>query len=805
MKLFGGVHFIDRPAPHNVHRLDLGALPMINAFHHHGIRVDLPYLRNLELDFKSRQSTIEWDIFSSIGHTYQDFNGKIYQPFSITSPDHVSRLLFKHLRIQGSGRVPMVSSEKRETTSDDVLEMYRDKHPAVGMILDHRELAKLLGTYVIPLQLMADTSSRVHTTFSATTAATGRLSSSNPNLQNIPIRTALGKLIRAAFIASTGNVLTSTDLSQIEMRWAAHLSQDPTMMGVFLRDEDVHDRTACEIFGRSLDEITALKKRVKNKEASTAEEAIYKYFTQFERLPSKTIGFGILYGQTAQGLHDSIMLSKDPTWSDEERKRFEDSWTIEKCEALIQRWYQVYNRIKAWMDLQFQRVRRFGMNWDPFGRVRLVPEVYSVHKRIKAEGLRKAGNHPIQCLPASTKVLTSSGYKPIGDFKEGLVWTGRNWAKAKRIRKGGGWIVKVHVDDGACVRCDTAHKFLVYRSPYPEWVNVMDLKQGDILASWLPDNQIDHGAKLHTPEFWYWVGRYYGDGSFYNKKDPGWSWRKYVTWAFGGEKLKEMGKCVSDLKALGCNPKIEYFDKVSKKTGKIHKTARVIDRIFDKMMLDVGITPNLIHFNKRLAKVVFRLDTERRRALFQGYYDADGTRRTKYESGWSSYQITSVNKELLQDTQLLLRSLGECSKINGPYRPDDPKHRPFYRLVITPHPIRRVVLVEEENIREKVYTLSVEDEKHAFDTEGLISKNSGAQGTIKLAMAELMPISEFFNTAPGICWPLLQIHDELIHELDKGQAKDYVDCSCEVMEKATPLSIPVKSSGDIAERWSDFK
>lgn len=802
MRLYGGVRYMDRVSPANVRRLDHLAMPMIHKFHTYGIRVDLPFLRSLEKEINIRQLDLESSIFSSIGNVYQDFDGKKHQPLNIGSPDQVARLLFKHLQVQGRDKIQFTSSEKRETTSDDVLELYRDKHPAVGLILDWREGNKIQGTYVRPLQRWADSESRIHTSFSTTTAATGRLASRWPNLQNIPVRTELGKRIRRAFLAGIGRVLVSNDLSQIEMRWAAHLAQDPTMMAVFWNDEDIHDRTACEIFSRSLAEITALKKKVKAQKATSAEEAIYKYFVQFERLPSKTLGFGILYGQTEQGLRDSIMLSKDPNWTMEERQAFELKWSIERCKELIDQWYGVYSKIKAWMELQFSRVKRFGLNWDAFGRMRLVPEIYSTHKRIRAEGLRKAGNHPIQCLPASTKILTTRGYERIGDFKDGVVWTGGSWANARRIRKGGGWIVQVHVDDGAIVRCDTSHNFLVYRSAYPEWVNVMDLQAGDALASWMHDKSRDDGEKLLTPKFWYWVGRYYGDGSFYNKKDEGWSWRKYVTWTFGGVKMSEVNRCVEDLRELGYNPKIEHFTKISKYSGKKLYTCRVIDRMFDKTMLEVGITPNLIHCTKRLAKTIFTLDAERRRAVIQGYYDADGTRRLE----GSLTQITSVNVDLLRDTQLLLRSLGESSKLLGPYRQKVEGHREFYRLTFySPNEFRRVAAVVGEESYEKVYTLSVDDERHAFDTEGLISKNSSAQGTIKLAMAELDPISDTFNMAPGVCWPLLQIHDELITEVDRGQAKDWGDQASEVMEHATPLSIPVKSSSDVAERWSDLK
>ena len=414
MRLFGGVRYIDRPSSINVRRLDLGALPLISDFHRNGIRVDIPYLANLEKDFAARLDGHEYDVLQQIGPAYSDFDGKRHAPFSITSPDHVARLLFHHLRVQGHDLLSLTDSQKRETTSDDVLQRYR-AHPVVNSILQHRALSKLQGTYVIPLQAyaLADPLSRVHTRFSVTTAATGRLASSDPNLQNIPTRSELGKLIRAAFISSPGTVLVSCDLSQIEMRWAAHLAQDPVMMRVFIDDEDIHDRTACNIFRRDLSEITAIKKKVKKGLATTAEEAIYKYFLQFERLPSKNIGFGVLYGQTGKGLQQTILESMDPKWSDQERADFQAYWTETRCNGLIEDWYAVYARIKAWMQLQFTRAMRWGMTWDAFGRMRLVPEVYSVHRRIRAEGLRKSGNHAIQSSAQGTIKVAMAAILPL--------------------------------------------------------------------------------------------------------------------------------------------------------------------------------------------------------------------------------------------------------------------------------------------------------------------------------------------------------------------------------------------------------
>jgi DNA polymerase I len=424
MRLYNGVRLLDAPSPANVRRLDHGCLPMIHSMQARGIRVDLPYLKAREIEFKDLQAGIEFDLFESVGTGYQDFDGKIHKPFNIGSPDQVARLLFKHLQVQGRDKLQKTSSESRESTSDDVLARYKGTHPAVGYVLAWRELGKLLGTYIEPLQAWADADSRVHTEFSVTTAATGRLSSKRPNLQNIPTRSRLGKLIRNAFIASPGNLLVSCDLSQIEMRWAAHLSQDPTMMGVFFRDEDIHDRTACEIFGRDLEYVTKLKKGAKSGEISTFDLAVYKYFIQFERLPAKTLGFGILYGQTAQGLRESILTSADPEWSAEEREKFDARWSLEECEKLITRWYAVYYMIRKWMDLQFYRACRWGRTWDAFGRIRLVPEVFSVHKRVKAEGLRKAGNHAIQASATGTVKLAMAELMPVSQFFDtcGVCW-----------------------------------------------------------------------------------------------------------------------------------------------------------------------------------------------------------------------------------------------------------------------------------------------------------------------------------------------------------------------------------------------
>ncbi len=400
--MYGGVHFSDWPDPENVRRLDHGALPMVHAFHKNGIRVDLPYLRAFTAELKQSQVEIESNVFAELG-PYQDFNPttKKYTPFKISSPDYVARLFFQHLQIQGNAAVPLTNGGKRFSTSADILGQYEHKHPVAKMVGQWREINKLITTYAEPLQLLADSSSRIHTRFNATVAATGRLSSSEPNLQNIPVRTELGKRIRRAFIASPGNKLGSCDASQIEMRWAAHRSKDPIMMEVFRLRQDVHTRTACIVFGEDYESAMRVSDAVDAKTATPEQAAWWKEFKNTKRLPCKTTGFGVLYGQTPQGLHDALL---------------EDGvdFSVELCEDFItNKFFGVYGMLRVMLEKDYGRAFRYGQVWDDFGRSRLVPEAKSFHKRIANEGTRKAGNHPEQAGAQGTIKLAMAELLPI--------------------------------------------------------------------------------------------------------------------------------------------------------------------------------------------------------------------------------------------------------------------------------------------------------------------------------------------------------------------------------------------------------
>lgn len=402
--MFGGVEFRDYPDVDNIGKLDFGALPLIHQMHTNGIRVDIPLLKAIASDITTRQTEILADLQTQIGgYQYSKTQKKavkgavhfvkVTEPFNIGSPDMVAHLLFKHLRVQGNSQIELVPSHKRESTSDDILEPYA-KHPVVASILEWRELDKIRGTYAEPLQLMADSDSRIHTHFNPTVASTGRLSSSAPNCQNIPTRSKIGKRIRQAFIASPGNVLLSNDLSQIEMRWAAHGSQDETMIQVFWRKEDIHTKTACGVFDRDYDTVTSWE---------VTDPTRYKSWKAEERAPSKNLGFGVLYGLTPPGLKRNIF--------NESEGRID--WTEEKCEGFITKFFTVYPGLQGFIDLQHWRAQRFAMVWDAFGRPRLVPEGRSTHKRIRNEGCRKAGNHYEQSSAQGTIKLAMAELAPM--------------------------------------------------------------------------------------------------------------------------------------------------------------------------------------------------------------------------------------------------------------------------------------------------------------------------------------------------------------------------------------------------------
>jgi DNA polymerase-1 len=226
--------------------IDLPLTPVLASMEMEGILIDLPFFKKMSDEMTKRLAEIEKQIFESVG--------KI---FNVKSTQQLSDVLFKTLGLEPPDRGRKTASGHYSTAAS-VLEMLRGKHPVVDWVLEYRELAKLKSTYLdaLPLQVDANTG-RVHTSYSQIGAVTGRLSSNNPNLQNIPIRTETGRKVRNGFIAGEGNALLAVDNSQIELRIVAHMAQDEEMLAAFRADEDIHSTTDASIYGVGTEAVTS--------------------------------------------------------------------------------------------------------------------------------------------------------------------------------------------------------------------------------------------------------------------------------------------------------------------------------------------------------------------------------------------------------------------------------------------------------------------------------------------------------------------------------------------------------------------
>lgn len=307
-----------------------------------GVRLDEKALgetsKKLTIDLK----TIETEI-------YQLAEGE----FNINSPKQVGEILFDQLKIVDK---PKKTKTGQYVTSEETLVSLKDTHPIVNKILEYRGLAKLLSTYVDALpQLISKRDGKVHTSYNQTVTATGRLSSSNPNLQNIPIRDEQGKEIRKAFIPTDGNIFFSADYSQIELRIMAHLSQDPNMIEAFNEGKDIHSATAAKIYKIALDEVTP---NMRNK--------------------AKTANFGIIYGVSVFGLAQRLNIPRG------------------EAKELIDGYFETYPHIKEYMDSAINAAKEKGYVETIFGRKRYLPDINSQNAIVRGFAERNAINAPIQ-------------------------------------------------------------------------------------------------------------------------------------------------------------------------------------------------------------------------------------------------------------------------------------------------------------------------------------------------------------------------------------------------------------------------
>jgi len=324
------------------YEIEMPLVPVLAHMEKNGVCLNTDTLKESSRYFTTRMKEIEEVIYQLAGTT-----------FNIASPKQVGEILFDHLKIVGKAKKTKTG---QYVTSEEVLESLRNKQEIVGKILEHRGLKKLLSTYIDALpQLVNPETGKIHTSFNQTVTATGRLSSSNPNLQNIPIRNEDGKEIRKAFVPEDGCLFFSADYSQIELRIMAHLSGDTNMIEAFREGDDIHASTAAKVFKTSIENVS-----------------------REQRSKAKTANFGIIYGISVFGLAERMNVPRS------------------EAKELIDGYFQTYPQVKEYMDQSIERAREKGYIETIFGRKRFLPDIHSHNAVVRGYAERNAINAPIQ-------------------------------------------------------------------------------------------------------------------------------------------------------------------------------------------------------------------------------------------------------------------------------------------------------------------------------------------------------------------------------------------------------------------------
>lgn len=340
------------------YKIEMPLVPVLVNIERNGVLLDTESLQQSSAHFTVLMQTLEQEIFELAG-----------EQFNIASPKQVGEILFDKLKIVEKAKKTKTG---QYVTSEEVLESLRNKNLIVEKILEHRGLKKLLSTYIDALpQLINPRTGRIHTSFNQTVTSTGRLSSSNPNLQNIPIRDENGKEIRKAFIPDEGHIFFSADYSQIELRIMAHLSEDKNMIDAFMSNYDIHAATAAKIYQKSIKEVDSDMRR-----------------------KAKTANFGIIYGISVFGLAERMNVDR------------------KEAKELIEGYFETYPGVKAYMEKSIEIAREKGYVETIFHRKRFLPDINSRNSVVRGYAERNAINAPIQGSAADIiKVAMARIYK----------------------------------------------------------------------------------------------------------------------------------------------------------------------------------------------------------------------------------------------------------------------------------------------------------------------------------------------------------------------------------------------------------
>ncbi len=367
--------------------IEIPLIPVLAAMEMEGINLDADFLKSMATDMQKEIANFEQKIYETAG-----------EKFNLASPKQLGDILFDKLKIGGAKQKKTKTGQY--ATGEEVLSYLANEHQIVKDILDWRQMVKLQNTYIDALPNQVDKKTgRVHTDYMQTVAATGRLSSNNPNLQNIPIRTERGRLIRKAFIARDENyTLVSADYSQIELRIIAALSGEENMIKAFQNHEDIHRSTAAKVFNVPLEQVT-----------------------KEQRSNAKTVNFGIIYGVSAFGLSNQTSLSRS------------------ESAALIDAYYNTYPRLKSFIQEQIDFARNHGYVQTVLGRRRYLKDINSANAVVRSAAERNAVNAPIQGSAADIiKIAMINIHKKL---------TSENWKSKMLLQVHDELVFDVHISE----------------------------------------------------------------------------------------------------------------------------------------------------------------------------------------------------------------------------------------------------------------------------------------------------------------------------------------------------------------------
>ena len=324
------------------HDIEMPLISVLATMERNGVILNLEDLKAITINLREDIISLEKEIYALAG-----------TEFNISSPKQLGDILFIRLKLDDNARV---TKTKQFITNEEILQRLTSKHPIVDKVLEYRGLKKLLSTYVEALPLLVDKKTgRIHTSFNQAVASTGRLSSNNPNLQNIPVRDERGREIRKAFVPEKGHIFFSADYSQIELRLMAHLSKDKSMTADFLSGNDIHAATAAKIFGVEINDVT-----------------------REMRSRAKTANFGIIYGISSFGLSERLTIGR------------------KEAKELIDGYFNSYPGVKIYMDESIKKARNLGYVTTMFGRKRYLHDIHSRNQVVRGNAERNAINAPIQ-------------------------------------------------------------------------------------------------------------------------------------------------------------------------------------------------------------------------------------------------------------------------------------------------------------------------------------------------------------------------------------------------------------------------